>query len=116
MAKKKNKPAKKTNGLNQLPSLDLKNLTKKQKNALVGVGVAAAAAGAYYLTKGKIDWSFLNELTGKISGSQTSGSTASSGADAPVDVALTNDVAKSTQHNPNNASDFTDDGATGNAD
>ncbi|MDF7812299.1 hypothetical protein [Hymenobacter sp. YC55] len=111
MAKKKNK-SKKANGLGNLPNLKNLNLTKKQKNALVGVGVAAVTAGAYYLTKGKVDWSF---LTGK-GGAKASGSPTAPNAEAPVDVALNQEVAESTVHNPNNEGDFTDDGATGNAD
>ncbi|HEX8426607.1 hypothetical protein [Hymenobacter sp.] len=120
MTKKKNKTKKTTavkpNGINKLISLN--KLSKNQTTALVGAGVAAAAAGAYYLTKDKVDWSF---LTGKKSGAKASGAGKSGNptapnTEAPVDVALNNEVAESTVHNPNNEGEFTDDGATGNAD
>ncbi|WP_375434155.1 hypothetical protein [uncultured Hymenobacter sp.] len=114
MAKKKIKSKKTTSaGNNKLAGLTKLKLTKNQTNVLVGAGVAAAAAGAYYLTKGKVDWSF---LTGKKGGAKASGSPTAPNAEAPVDVALNNEVAESTVHNPNNDGEFTDDGATGNAD
>lgn len=115
MSKKKNKP-KKTAGINKLVNFD--KLTKNQTTALVGAGVAAAAAGAYYLTKGKVDWSFLTGKKGgaKASGSSKTGNPTAPNAEAPVDVALNQEVAESTVHNPNNEGEFTDDGATGNAD
>jgi hypothetical protein len=120
MTKKKNKTKKTTStGNNKLAGLTKLKLTKNQTTALVGAGVAAAAAGAYYLTKGKVDWSF---LTGKQGGSKSSGGKKGSPtapnaeAPAPVDVALNQEVADSTMHNPNNEGEFTDDGATGNAD
>lgn len=115
MTKKKNKTKKTTGaGNNKLAGLTKLKLTKNQTTALVGAGVAAAAAGAYYLTKGKVDWSF---LTNKKGGSKAGSPTAPNAeAPAPVDVALNQEVAESTVHNPNNEGEFTDDGATGNAD
>lgn len=80
--------------------------------AIVGASLAAVAAGAYY-SYSKGSWPFGKKATQKNKGGHTGNG--KSAADN-VDVALTNEVAESTLHNPNNASDFTDDGATGNAD
>ena len=97
-----------------------KKNNKKKPNtvAIVSASVAAIAAGAYY-TYSKGSWPFGGKKTGASSAGKKAGSAqpgAPKGAAADVDVALTNEVAESTLHNPNNAGDFTDDGATGNAD
>ncbi|SNR64030.1 MULTISPECIES: hypothetical protein [Hymenobacter] len=84
---------------------------KSNTTALVGAALAAVAAGAYVsYTQGS--WPF----NAKKATPSPAGSSQPAGAAADVDVALTNEVASYTEHNPNNAADFTDDGATGNAD
>ena len=91
---------------------------KKNPNTatIVGASLAAVAAGAYsYYSYSKGSWPFGGK---KASTKKTEGDKVGNGKSAAdnVDVALTNEVAESTLHNPNNAGDFTDDGATGNAD
>jgi len=91
-----------------------KSIKKKPNTAaIVGASLAAVAAGAYY-SYSKGSWPF----SGKKTGQQDKGGYTGNGKSAAdnVDVALTNEVAEATLHNPNNAGDFTDDGATGNAD
>ncbi|UPL47917.1 hypothetical protein [Hymenobacter sublimis] len=97
---------------------------KSNLTALIGASLAALAAGVYIsYTQGS--WPFASQSTGESSDADASADSSSAdkqaapkaaGAAAAVDVALTNEVASYTEHNPNNAGDFTDDGATGNAD
>lgn len=91
----------------------IKKVIKKKPNTatIVGASLAAVAAGAYY-SYSKGNWPFGGKKAGQKQGS--GGHSGKSAADN-VDVALTNEVASYTEHNPNN-NDFTDDGATGNAD
>ncbi|MCB2377529.1 hypothetical protein LGH70_08045 [Hymenobacter sp. BT635] len=89
-------------------------MTKKKSNAtLIGASIAAVAAGAAYLSYSQGSWPFKGRGAGSTPGAKLS---SSGQGTAKVDVALTNEVASYTEHNPNNAGDFTDDGATGNAD
>ncbi|GGG47512.1 hypothetical protein [Hymenobacter glacieicola] len=95
---------------------------KSNLTALIGASLAALAAGVY-LSYTQGTWPFASQPTGESADSDASGAAAdkqaapqAAGAAANVDVALTNEVASYTEHNPNNAGDFTDDGATGNAD
>ncbi|UYZ63189.1 hypothetical protein [Hymenobacter weizhouensis] len=96
----------------------------KANTAWIGASVAVLAAGAV-ISYNRKSWPFSqsqqSNQTPEKSGSNAApgadkGSAAPAGAAANVDVALTNEVASYTEHNPNNAADFTDDGATGNAD
>ncbi|UOQ52568.1 hypothetical protein [Hymenobacter cellulosivorans] len=93
-------------------------MTKKKKSnnaVLIGTSIAAVAGAAAYLSYSQGSWPFKGRAAG--SGSTPGGKISNSGkGQANVDVALTNEVASYTEHNPNNATDFTDDGATGNAD
>ena len=77
----------------------------KASTAWIGAS-AAVLAGAALVSYNRKSWPF----------AQNNAAAAPAGSPAPVDVALTNEVASYTEHNPNNAADFTDDGATGNAD
>ncbi|GAB2793116.1 thioredoxin reductase [Hymenobacter luteus] len=102
---------------------------KSNLTALIGASLAGLAA-AVYISHSQGSWPFAskqNEGEETDSDSPAAGSAspkeatpnsaaAAKGKSAPVDVALTNEVASYTEHNPNNAGDFTDDGATGNAD
>jgi hypothetical protein len=111
----KNPGSTKNLGLGNLKNL--KGLKNVNKPVLVGAAVAAVAAGAYYLTKGSgVLGAAKKGAANADNGSSASPSNATNAATAPIDVALTNEVASATKHNPNNAGDFTDDGATGNAD
>lgn len=93
-----------------------KKIIKKKPNTatIVGASLAAVAAGAYY-SYSKGSWPFGSKKAGQKKGSGGHTGNGKSAADN-VDVALTNEVADSTMHNPNNAGDFVDEGATGNAD
>ncbi|GAA4356415.1 hypothetical protein GCM10023185_20170 [Hymenobacter saemangeumensis] len=107
----------------------------KNRKAWLGVGLAALAAGAVVgLTGG---WPFKG-LSGGAAGSSTdedagsgsrtgagtqagttadeSGASAGGGATADVDVALTNEVARSTKPKPGDDQNFTNEGGTGNND
>ncbi|MBD2716506.1 hypothetical protein KBK19_15800 [Microvirga sp. STR05] len=85
---------------------------KKKATARVIIGASlAAVAGAYFsYTRGQ--WPFKSVPACSAADIERKRKAAT----ASVDVALTNEVASHTQHNPNNAASFTDDGATGNAD
>ena len=95
-------------------------LKKPTKNSavLVGATVAAGVAGVYYLTKNGWPFSNLRKMGSPAPAPTTAGAAKPGGpsSSAPVDVALTNEVAGYAAPNPHNAADFTDDGATGNAD
>lgn len=93
---------------------------KSNLTALIGASLAGLAA-AVYISHSQGSWPFASKQgeegdsdTSSQKDQQNASSAAGKGAD--VDVALTNEVASYTEHNPNNAGDFTDDGATGNAD
>lgn len=102
---------------------------KSNLTALIGASLAGLAA-AVYISHSQGSWPFASKQSEgeeadpdspaadasapKESDSKSASSTEGKGAE--VDVALTNEVASYTEHNPNNAGDFTDDGATGNAD
>ncbi|WP_139920439.1 hypothetical protein [Hymenobacter sp. DG01] len=100
---------------------------KSNLTALIGASLAGLAA-AVYISHSQGSWPFASKQSegeetdsdskAADSSSQKDQQSASSaaGKGAPVDVALTNEVASYTEHNPNNAGEFTDDGATGNAD
>ncbi|UOQ71818.1 hypothetical protein [Hymenobacter cellulosilyticus] len=93
-------------------------MTKKKKSnraVLIGTSIAAVAGAAAYLSYSQGSWPFKGRSASL--GSTPGAPISNSGQGEPqVDVALTNEVASYTEHNPNNAGDFTDDGATGNAD
>ncbi|RPD47639.1 hypothetical protein DNI29_09300 [Hymenobacter sediminis] len=102
---------------------------KSNLTALIGASLVGLAA-AVYISHSQGSWPFASKQSeGEETDSDSSAADSSSqqdqqsataandkGAAADVDVALTNEVASYTEHNPNNAGDFTDDGATGNAD
>ncbi|TGE27938.1 hypothetical protein [Hymenobacter metallicola] len=91
-------------------------MTKKKKSnntALIGGAIAAVAGAAAYLSYSQGSWPFKGRSASSTPGAKLSNS---GQGQADVDVALTNEVASYTEHNPNHAADFTDDGATGNAD
>ncbi|MBX0288858.1 hypothetical protein K3G63_00325 [Hymenobacter sp. HSC-4F20] len=96
---------------------------KSNLTALIGASLAGLAA-AVYISHSQGSWPFASKQGGEEEantdsqpqGDQQSSAGAATGQGADVDVALTNEVASYTEHNPNNAGDFTDDGATGNAD
>lgn len=91
-----------------------KKISKKPNTtAIVSASLAAVAAGAAYYSYNKGTWPFAGKkIPGKKIGANANGVSAADN----VDVALTNEVAEATVHNPNNDGEFTDDGATGNAD
>lgn len=100
---------------------------KSNLTALIGASLAGLAA-AVYISHSQGSWPFAGKQSeGEETDSDSPAADASpqkdqqsassaKGKKAKVDVALTNEVASYTEHNPNNAADFTDDGATGNAD
>ncbi|SHL10951.1 hypothetical protein [Hymenobacter psychrotolerans] len=87
-------------------------MKKKTTTALIGASLAAAAGAYITYTRGQ--WPFRSVPAGSAADMEKKRKPANS--PAPVDVALTNEVAEATMHNPSNAADFVDEGATGNAD
>ncbi|GAB3297196.1 hypothetical protein [Hymenobacter tenuis] len=117
MAKQKKSAASKTTAGKPATGKKVK-VSKKVapgKLALIGAGVAAVATGIYLAaTKSKSNKAAAPDV--KKTAAKGAPTKTKKGAAADVDVALTNEVASYTEHNPKNAANFTDDGATGNAD
>lgn len=85
---------------------------KKKTTTTVLIGASLAAAAGAYITYSRGQWPFRSVPAGSAADMEKKRKPVA----PPVDVALTNEVAEATMHNPNNAADFVDEGATGNAD